>query len=605
MIIDVLHWTVADHLRARQSGVSARAVIDATLALLHELDDPAILIGDPLADLARADADRLDREDMRAYPLHGIPFVVKDNIDIAGVATSCACPSFAYTPTADALVIARLRAAGAIPVAKTNLDQFATGLVGVRSPHGIPRNPLHPDLVPGGSSSGSAVAVARGLVPFSLGTDTAGSGRVPAALCGIVGLKPTVGCLPSLGVVPAVRRFDCVSVFARRIEDARLVADVSSGPDTDDPYTRSPAAAVGTIRRVGVAGRADLAPLVEPDALVAYDDAVAQLRTLGLEIIEVPIAEFLAAGALLYGGALVAERTASIGAHIKSGASDIDPTVGAIVMGGATKTATEAYETEYQLIAARHRFASTWSSVDALVLPTTPGVATLADVAAEPVAANARLGTFTTAANLLDLAVVCVPVGARPDGLPSGVQIIGPAWTDAALCDVAAALLGESVDTATRRSGQQTIVVVGAHLSGMALHHQLASRGARLVKATTTAATYRLFALAGTVPPKPGLQRVSGKDSTDSNDGNDGTAIAVEVWALAPHHFASFVAEIPAPLGIGKIELADGSWHSGFVCEPIGFEGATDITSFGGWRAFIASKGDAPNTAAQNGAAVR
>ena len=580
MKLDILNWTIADHLRARASGVSVRSVIDAALAAFEELDDPAIVIGSTLAALARSEADRLDREDASGFPLHGIPFVVKDNIDIAGVPTTCACPSFAYTPTIDALAVARLRAAGAIPVAKTNLDQFATGLVGTRSPYGTPRNPKHPHLVPGGSSSGSAVAVARGLVPFALGTDTAGSGRVPAAMCGIVGVKPTVGRLPSRGVVPAVRRLDCVSTFARRVDDARLVADIASGPDGEDAYTRQPTEAVRTVRRVGVGRRSDLIALLEPDALVAYDDAIDGLRRLGLDVVEVEIEEFLAAGALLYGGALVAERTAAVGPHIASGAADLDPTVRTIVAGGASKSATEAYETEYRVIEHRARFALTWSAVDALVLPTTPGVATLADVATDPIGANVRLGTFTTAANLLDLAVVCVPIGARPDGLPSGVQVIGPAWSDAALCDVAAALMGEPVDTTSLRHGEQTLVVVGAHLSGMALHHQLSSRGARLVLATTTAAKYRLFALAGTVPPKPGLRRT---------DGDDGVAIAVEVWALAPSRFASFVADIPPPLGIGKVELADGSWHSGFICEPLGFDGATDITSFGGWRAYIAA----------------
>ncbi len=580
MTLDILNWTIADHRRARASGVSARSVVDATLVAFEELDDASIVIGPTLAAFARSEADRLDREDASGFPLHGIPFVVKDNIDVAGVPTTCACPSFAYTPTADALAVARLRAAGAIPVAKTNLDQFATGLVGTRSPYGTPRNPRHPQLVPGGSSSGSAVAVARGLVPFALGTDTAGSGRVPAAMCGIVGVKPTVGRLPSLGVVPAVRRLDCVSTFARRVDDARLIADLASGPDPDDSSTRQPAEALCAIRRVGVARRSDLTPLLEPGALVAYDDAIDGLRRLGLDIVEVDIEGFLATGALLYGGALVAERTAAVGPHIASGATDLDPTVRAIVTGGATKSAVEAYETEYRLIEHRARFAPMWSVVDALVLPTTPGVATPADVAADPVGANARLGTFTTAANLLDLAVVCVPVGARPDGLPSGVQVIGPAWSDAALCDVAAALMSEPVDTTSPRGGEQTVVVVGAHLSGMALHHQLSSRDARLVRATTTAAKYRLFALAGTVPPKPGLRRTNG---------DDGVAIVVEVWALAPSRFASFVADIPPPLGIGKVELADGSWHSGFVCEPLGFEGATDITSFGGWRAYIAT----------------
>jgi allophanate hydrolase len=550
-----------------------------------------VFIGEPFLEWARSEADRLDREDMRAYSLHGVPFVVKDNIDVAGVPTTCACPSFAYMPTADALVIARLRAAGAIPVAKTNLDQFATGLVGVRSPHGTPRNPLHPELVPGGSSSGSAVAVARGLVPFSLGTDTAGSGRVPAALCGIVGIKPSVGRLPSLGVVPAVRRIDCVSTFARRVDDARLVADLAAGIDPVDPYTREASESVRAVRRVGIASSRELSAVVEPDALVAYEDAIAHARQLGLDVIEVAIDDFLTTGALLYGGAFVAERTASVGAHITSGALDIDPTVGAIINGGLAKAATEAYETEYRLIELRSRCASMWSTIDALILPTTPGVATRADVAADPVGANARLGTFTTPANLLDLAVVCVPVGARPDGLPAGVQLIGPAWSDDALCDVAASLMGETVDRRAARVNEQTLVVVGAHLSGMALHHQLASRGARLVQTTTTAPSYRLFALAGTVPAKPGLQRVSG---------DVGAAIVVEVWALAPSRFASFVAEIPPPLGIGKVELADGSWHSGFVCEPIGFIDAIDITSFGGWRAFVASQ-----NAPQNGVGVR
>ena len=587
MTLDVLNWTIADHLRARASGVSVRSIIDATLLAFEELDDRAIIIGSTLAALARAEADRLDRVDASGFPLHGIPFVVKDNIDVAGVATTCACPSFAYTPATDALAVARLRAAGAIPVAKTNLDQFATGLVGTRSPYGTPINPHHPHLVPGGSSSGSAVAVARGLVPFALGTDTAGSGRVPAAMCGIVGVKPTVGRLPSLGVVPAVRRLDCVCTFARRVDDARLVADLASGPDPADAFTRQPAEAVIAIRQIGVARRSDLTPLLEPDALVAYDDSIDLVRRLGFHVVEVDIEGFLATGALLYGGAVVAERTSVVGPHIASGAADLDPTVRAIVLGGATKSATEAYETEYRLIEHRARFAPTWSVVDALVLPTTPGVVALADVAADPVGANARLGTFTTAANLLDLAVVCVPAGMRPDGLPSGVQIIGPAWSDAALCDVAATLMGEAVDATSTRIGEQTVVVVGAHLSGMALHHQLSSRGARLVRATTTAAKYRLFALAGTVPPKPGLRRT---------DGDDGKAIAVEVWALAPSRFASFVADIPPPLGIGKVELADGSWHSGFICEPLGFEGATDITSFGGWRAYIAAMVAAKST---------
>ncbi len=580
--LDVSHWSMSDHRDAQRRGVSVRAIIDATLASLDAVDDPAILIGSPLADLARADADRIDANADRSLPLRGIPFLVKDNIDIGGVPTTCACPSSAYIAAADALVVARLRAAGAIPVGKTNLDQFATGLVGTRSPCGTPRNPRHPDLVPGGSSAGSAVGVARGLVPFSLGTDTAGSGRVPASMCTIVGWKPTVGRFPSLGVVPAVRRFDCVSVFARSVGDAALVASLAEGPDDHDAFTREPGDSIRAVRRVGVASTDALAPLLEPDALVAYTEAIDVVRAHGISTVEVSIDGFLAAGALLYGGTLVAERTVAVGAHLHADASDLDPTVRSIVLGGHTLSATDAYANEYTLIEHRARFAAMWNDVDALVLPTTPGVATLVAVAADPIGANARLGTFTTAANLLDLAVVCAPIGQRPDGLPSGVQVIGPAWSDEALGDLAAAMLGEHVDHSRIRVGEQTIVVVGAHLSGMALHDQLASRGARLVQATTTAPTYRLYALDGTVPPKPGLRRVGSLDG--------GAAIAVEVWALAPSRFASFVSLIPPPLGIGKIELANGSWHSGFICEPTGFDAATDITDFGGWRAYIAAR---------------
>ena len=579
---DILGWSIDDHLAARQRGLTAVVTIAGVLAALGQLDDPAVLIGSPLVEIAMAAARAVDRQGLSSLPLHGVPFVVKDNIDVAGVPTTCGCPSYAYLPEHDAAVVARLRAAGAIPVAKTNLDQFATGLVGTRSPHGTPRNPIDPNLIPGGSSSGSAVAVALGLVPFSIGTDTAGSGRVPAAMCGIVGLKPTVGRFPSLGMAPAVRRFDCPSVFARSIADARRVADLVAGWEPSDPYSRRPGETGKAVRRLGVPRRADLQALgMASAASAAFDGAVAIACSLGLAIVEVDIAIFLETGRLLYGGAFVAERTAAVGAFLeREGAeADADPIVSAIITGGRIHSAVDAYRSEYQLADLRARTEPLWDTIDALLLPTTIGVASLADVAADPIAANARMGVFTTFANLLDLAVIAFPLGARLDGMPSGVQVIAPAWADDALADLAGSLLAEDGPTAGLRRGERALVVVGAHLSGMALNHQLTLRGARLVLQTTTAANYRLFALAGTVPPKPGLQRVV--------DG--GASIAVEVWAMAPSAFASFVAEIPPPLGVGSIELADGSWEKGFVCEPIGFEGATDITAFAGWRAYVAS----------------
>ena len=576
----VLGWSIDDHLNARRNGASATAVIDVVLRALEELDDPAILIGPALRDLAMAAAQAVDLIDVASQSLHGVPFVVKDNIDVAGALTTCAFPPYGRMATDDAAVVARLRAAGAIPVGKTNLDQFATGLVGTRSPHGTPRNPLNQSIVPGGSSSGSAVAVARGLVPFALGTDTAGSGRVPAAMCGLVGLKPTVGRLPSIGMVPAVRRIDCPSVFAGSVADARAVARVAAGWFAGDPYSKQPVEAALCVRRLGILGRdAPAHALMEPNAWRAYEDACEAARSLGFIIVDVDVEPLLAAGRLLYGGAFVAERTAAIGNFLDAVSEEADPTVRTIVEGGHRFSAVDAYNGEYALAELRATSDAVWDAVDALLLPTTPGIATLADVASEPIAANARLGTFTTFTNLLDLAAIAIPLGSRADGLPSGVQLVGPAWTDEALADAAATLLGEDAPALDVRLGEVALVVVGAHLRGMALNRQLTDRQARFVRAATTAGVYRLFALDGTVPPKPGLRRVDA----------DGAAIEVEVWALSPSAFASFVAEVPPPLAIGSVQLADGTWQKGFVCEPCGFTAATDITHFGGWRAYIES----------------
>ena len=576
---DILGWSIADHLAARQLGLTVEATITAVLSALHELDDPAVLIGGPLDTVALTAARDLDRRVGERLALHGVPFAVKDNIDVAGVPTTCACPSFAYVPTDDAAVVARLRAAGAIPVAKTNLDQFATGLVGTRSPHGTPRNPVDATLIPGGSSSGSAVVVARGLVPFSLGTDTAGSGRVPAAMCGVVGLKPTVGRFSSLGMVSAVRRIDCPSVFARTVGEARLVAEVMASWEASDPYSRRAGESGRCVRRIGIP-RAGLPPM-EPAAAAVFEAAVSVAGDLGFELVDIDISVLLEAGRLLYGGASVAERTTAVGEFLaRPGAEvDADPTVRSIILGGAQLSAVDAYRSEYALAELKARTGAIWDVVDALLLPTTPGVATLDEVAADPLGANARIGALTTFANLLDMAAIAFPLGERTDLRPSGVQLLAPAWSDDALADLAEVLSGGPKSQRPVQTGERAVVVVGAHLSGMALNHQLTTRGARLIRAGSTAPKYRLFALAATVPPKPGLRRVA----------EGGAAIAVETWAMSPSAFASFVDEIPPPLGLGSIELDDGSWVRGFICEPIGFDGATDITVHGGWRAYLAS----------------
>ena len=572
--------TMDDLRREYAGGRSVRSVIDEVLASLAGLDDPAVVIGGPLEDTARELADVLDGMDpaaAAAMPLFGMPFAVKDNIDVAGARTTAACPSFGTVAERHAVAVARLVAAGAIPVAKVNLDQFATGLVGTRSPYGTPRNPVHPDLVPGGSSSGSAVAVARGLVPFALGTDTAGSGRVPAALCELVGIKPTPGRVPNTGSVPAVRRLDCITVFAGSVADGRTVAALLAGPDAGDPWSRPAGVSPGPIHRVGVPAVDGLG--CDPGATAAFAAILDELpsRLPGVEIVTVDVSRFLEVGSWLYGGPFAAERAVAVGEFLAGDPDGADPVVRAIITGATAAPATAAYRAEYDLAAARAELAAVWDGIDALLLPTVPTVVTPADVAADPVGANSGLGRFTTFTNLLGLAAVAFPGPRRADGRPQGLQLIGPAWSDDDLADVAAAFLGEAVPVRPAVAGEQTLVVVGAHLSGMALNHQLTSRGARLLAATTTAPLYRLFALPDTVPPKPGLQRV----------GEGGAAIAVEVWALGDAAFGSFVAEVPAPLAIGTVRLADGSDHNGFVCEHYALDGATDITVHGDWRAYL------------------
>ncbi len=594
----ILGWSIDDHLAARRQGISAVTVIGFVLEALSHHDDPALLIGEPLFVNALAQAQLVDDQPVDTLPLHGVPFLVKDNIDVAGVPTTCACPTYAYLPERDAEVVERLRAAGAIPVGKTNLDQFATGLVGTRSPHGTPRNPLNAALIPGGSSSGSAVGVAVGLVPFSLGTDTAGSGRVPAAMCGIVGLKPTVGRLPSRGMVPAVRRIDCPTVFARSVGDARKVAALAAGWDTTDPYSRPAAVKTSAIRTIGIPRDLEaLQNILTPTAMRAYESVIAAVRA-SWTTTEFDLAPFLEAGQLLYGGTFVAERTAAVGNFLATEPLDADPTVAKIIAGGNSLTAVAAYEGEYRLAELRTSTQSAWNTIDAMLLPTMPGATTLADVAADPIGANSGNGTFTTFTNLLDLAAIAIPLGlgarsandhdVNENVVPFGVQLIGPAWSDEALADAAQLMLGEPIigDFATR-TGEQSIVVVGAHLTGMPLNGQLTSRHARLVGATTTSPNYRLYALPGTVPPKPGLRRVTASESAGESE--LGAAIVVEVWALSIEAFGSFVSEIPSPLGIGTVELADGSLHKGFICEPFGLEGSTDITHHGGWRAYRAA----------------
>ena len=588
--------TLADYRAAYGSG--AFTPVDAVRAVYRRIaahDDPALFITlRPEAEVL-AEAERLPR----GGALYGVPVAVKDNIDVAGLPTTCACPDYAYTATADATAVARLKAAGALVIGKTNLDQFATGLVGVRSPYGTPRNTFDDALVPGGSSSGSAVAVAAGLVPLALGTDTAGSGRVPAGLNNIVGLKPTLGAVPTRGVVPACRTLDCVSIFALTVEDAWTALEVVAGEDPADPFSRAvPVGRPGPpppVLRVGVPDAAGRRFGGDPVAEAAFDAALADLAALGATLVPVDLAPFLAVAELLYDGPWVAERWQAIRAFIGARPEALHPVTRAITERARTFSAADAFAGRYRLAELTRAAAPILARVDCLCLPTFPKPRSLADLAADPIGPNAELGTYTNFVNLLDLCALAVPGRFRADGLPAGVTLVASAGRDAALAGLGAALhaaagvpmgatgaplaraLGPS---AARAAGEEIeLAVVGAHLSGLPLNGELTALGARFLRAARTVPEYRLHALPGDGPRRPGLLRVPA---------GEGHRIETEVWALAPAAFGRFVAAIPAPLGIGTLRLDDGTAPKGFVCEAEGVREALDISRYGGWRAYLA-----------------
>ncbi len=566
---------------------SALSVIEEALARLaaYDVHQPQVWISRADPDALRAAARAIDTRVAAGehLPLAGVPFAAKDNIDVAGMETTAACPAFAYQPERSATVIERLEAAGAICVGKTNLDQFATGLVGTRSPYGIPRNAYNRDYVSGGSSSGSAIAVAAGLVAFALGTDTAGSGRVPAAFNHLIGLKPTKGRWSTRGLVPACRTLDCITVFTDQLHDAAAVDAVIAGFDEEDPFSRPVADVALTGRRIGVPRRDQRVFFGDVAAEYLYDRALAVLAQ-DSELIEIDIAPLLEAARLLYGGPWVAERTAAIASLLKRNPLAIDPVVREVIAPGSTMLATDLWNGVYRLAELQRHAQAMWAEVDVLAFPTTGTTYRVAELLEAPVALNSNLGLYTNFVNLLDMAALAVPAGARDNGTGFGITLIGPADSDRALMEFAQTYLaafqlpdlppldlGERMDTIK-------LAVVGAHLHGMPLHWQLTSRGATFVGAFTTAPNYRLYAMADSVPPKPALVY-----------SEEGAAIAVEVYELDLASFGSFVAEVPPPLAIGTVTLADGSSVKGFVAEPRALNGAQEITHLGGWRAYIAS----------------
>ena len=559
--------------------------------------DPGIFIHAVPVDELAAEAVGLGDFDP-GRPLWGVPCVVKDNIDVAGIPTTAGCAAYAREAAEDSAVVAALRAAGAVVLGKANLDQFATGLVGTRSPWPVPRNPVDPRLIPGGSSSGSAVAVAHGIASFSLGTDTAGSGRVPAAHVNLVGLKPTPGRVSARGTVPACRTIDTVSVFATNVDDAHRVLGVISGFDAADAYSRPmpppTAAASAPASRVGVPARAARLASDEPEQVESFDAACALLEGLGHELVELDLAPLHRIAELLYAGCWVAERHGVVAELLESDPDALHPVTRRVIEGAIGRSATDAFRDFYRVAELARESERLLEGVDALCVPTVPFLCTLEEDSNDPVGANTRLGHYTNFANLLRMAAVAVPVGPRRDGLPGNVTLLTGEGDDGvaialgrALQQAAGASPGATDHPLPTPTGavdpvgphELPIAVVGAHMSGLPLNRELTNRGARLLRIARTAPTYRLYALPGGPPERPGLVRV-----------DDGASIELEVWAMPLERVGDFLAAIPGPLGLGTLELDDGASVHGFLCEGAGVEDAVDVTAHGGWRAYLAAR---------------
>lgn len=603
MSLSELSFDLASLQSAYQGGFNVREIIaeamrrcasDANNAFIYRLTEDEL---EPY--LAR-----LDGVDPGSLPLYGLPFAIKDNIDLAHISTTAACPAFAYTPEQHAFLIQQFIDAGAIPVGKTNLDQFATGLNGTRSPFGSCRNALNPDFISGGSSSGSAVAVAKGWVTFSLGTDTAGSGRVPASFNNLIGLKPTIGLFSATGVVPACRSVDTVSVFALTASDAQAVLAVGAVPDAVDAFSRAPKPYGVDFSQgpfcFGVPREQDLAFFGNEAAKALFAASIERMQALGGTLVEIDLTPFLAVARLLYEGPWVAERYVAIQEFIDTQPEAVFPPVRSIIEGGRRSTAADAFAASYKLKSLKRVCDAVWLQVDCMLTPTAGTIYRIADMEADPICLNSNLGYYTNFMNLLDYSAVAVPAGllasGKAAGLPWGVTLAAPAHRDIVLLRLADRMhrkLGGTLGATniplettpsisnptahTLSAGTIEVAVCGAHMSGLPLNHQLTSRGARLLRAVQSAPEYRFYALAGGPVQRPGMIRVS----------QGGAAIAVEVWEMDAKEFGSFVQGIPAPLGIGKVKLADGRVVSGFICEALGIEGGKDITELGSWRAWL------------------
>ncbi|ENN89344.1 allophanate hydrolase [Rhizobium freirei PRF 81] len=581
------------------NGGTVASIIEAVFARIAEVRDPGIFLHLAGKESLLEQATALGAFNPSVKPLWGIPFAVKDNIDVAGMPTTAACPDYAYMPDIDATVVRLLKEAGALVIGKTNLDQFATGLVGVRTPYPVPRNAMDADLVPGGSSSGSAVATAQGIVSFALGTDTAGSGRIPAGLNNIVGMKPSLGALSTNGVIPACRTLDCVSIFALTVNDVWRVFEVAARRDATDAYSKTiPADGFGQtppVLTIGVPAKADRLFFGDAVMEMAYDVALQMLTNLGHRLVEVPFGDFYKVANLLYEGAWVAERYAAVKDFFDTNEASFHPVTRKIYGGAKQLSAADAFRGLYALQDLKQKVAPLIASVDLFCVPTAPTHYTRADLDAEPIRENSRLGTYTNFVNLLDMCGIAVPTGTRSDGRPASITLLAPSGRDGLTTSLARDIhrgsgltLGATgwLQPITKDTsfvddvGLIDIAVVGAHLSGMPLNQQLLALDGRFLRKAQTSDCYRLYVLPGQMPAKPGLLRVP--QAT-------GGQIDVEIWQMTPAAFGQFVAAIPSPLGIGTLYLADGTSAKGFLAEATAITDATDITNYGGWRNYVAA----------------
>lgn len=542
--------------------------------------------------------DRLATASIEDLPLYGIPFAIKDNIDLAGIPTTAACPDFAYIPSESAFVVQKLIEAGALPIGKTNMDQFATGLVGTRSPFGAVKNALNPDYISGGSSSGSAVATSLGLVSFALGTDTAGSGRVPAMFNNLLGFKPSCGVISSRGVVPACRTIDCVSVFGLNPDDIERVWPIVSQYDASDEFSRR---GVWKSRSITGAFRFGTIPVAQrqyPEnatvnrLLQQFED---HLVSLGGIPVPIDFTPFRQAAELLYEGPWVAERYTTVEQLLAKSPESLLPVTRTIISTADRFSASDAFKATYRLRQLKHQADAILASVDFILTPTASAIYRIMEVQNDPIRLNSGLGFYTNFMNLLDYSAISIPAGQLDNGMPFAVTLFTDKFLDRYLIDMSKRVLaGTSLSmgstgyqwspepiTSMKPTDSERIdlLVCGAHLTGMPLNRQLTDLGAERVKVTTTASCYRMYALAGGPPLRPGLVRSD----------NNGAAIAVEIWSVPLTNLGVFLKNIPSPLGLGKVEIADGTLVTGFICEPHGIHGAVDITAHGGWVNYLNS----------------